>query len=287
MLSYFRASRHPRPESKRRRRTADKSTARRGAFRAFGWEQLEHRVLLAAAPATITWTGAVDTDWSTPGNWDLDRAPINGDSLVFPTGAQHLANNNDIAGLSVNSVTFQGTFTAGGGYTLSGDDLTVGAGGIDDSSSVNGATATIANQIDFNVALGAAQSWSVDDNYSYTQRQLIVNGNVANNGLALTANGTGTIDITGEISGSGSLSVVGVPAGVLEGQPTGGTFGGLTLELNHTNTYTGGTYVYDSASVAVSADGALGPGGTNDNGTTIAPGGEILFNAVAYNSPEA
>ncbi|HEX7379774.1 MAG TPA: hypothetical protein VF278_21800, partial [Pirellulales bacterium] len=289
MSRFPRASRRHRAEKKRPPRAAKKSPARRGVFHAAGWEALEPRMLLTAMPATITWTGgsATSANWSDAANWDLGRAPINGDSLVFPASAKQLANSDDIAGLSVNSIAFQGAFTAStGGYTLSGDDLTVGAGGItDNGSNSNGGSATIANQIDFNVALAAAQHWSIAD--SGLGHDLTVNGNVANNGFALTAYGTGTIDIGGEMSGGGELYAAGVPAGFTSSQTPGGAFGGLTLNLSHSNGYTGGTHVGDYATVVVSTDSALGPGGTNDAGTTVSQSGTIQFNAVAYTAPEA
>src|SRR4051794_7643182 len=47
-------------------------------------ESLEERVLLA----TKTWTGAVDTGWNTPGNWQ-GGVPATGDDLVFPDVASN------------------------------------------------------------------------------------------------------------------------------------------------------------------------------------------------------
>ncbi|HEX7447643.1 MAG TPA: DUF4214 domain-containing protein [Pirellulales bacterium] len=234
------------------------------------------RVTLTAlpeVPATITWTGGSPTssNWSDPANWNLGRAPVSGDSLVFPASAQRLANTDDIPGLNVNSITFEGTLTTNtGGYLLSGDDLNVGAGGILDNGNSNGATSTIGNQVDLNVALAAAQTWSVHSNGLHP---LTVKGNVANNGFALAATGNGTIDVAGQISGSGGLTA---------GDPSSS----LTLDLDHADTYTGGTQI-DDATVTVSADGALGPGGTNDAGTAIGAFGHLLFNAVAYSTPEA
>lgn len=262
----------PRRAAKRRRRSSYRRLQIKGSFRALGCEPLEGRVLLTAA-ATITWTGGSPTssNWSDPANWNLGRAPVSGDSLVFPASAQRLANTDDVPGLNVNSITFEGTLTTNtGGYLLSGDDLNVGAGGIVDNGNSNGATSTIGNQIDLNVALAAAQTWSVHSNGLHP---LTVKGNVANNGFALAATGNGTIDVAGQISGSGSLTA---------GDPSSS----LTLDLDHANTYTGGTQI-DDATVAVSADGALGPGGTNDAGTAIGPYGHLLFDAIAYSTPEA
>ena len=226
-------------------------------------------------PGTITWTGASKTsaNWSDPANWDLNRKPIDGDSLVFPATAQQLSNNDDISGLSVNSITFQGTFaTAAGGYTLSGDDLTVGSGGIVDNGSINGVLSSIDNQIDLNVALAAAQNWSINDSDNF--HHLTVNGNVTDGGFGLTATGNGTIDIAGQISGSGSLTV--------SGQATGGL---LTVDLDHANTYTGGTHV-NTGILDVFADGALGPGGTNDAGTVVGADGLLFIHGIAYSTPE-
>ena len=108
---------HNRCEKRRPNKAGKFQVGSRG-FRAQGWEQLEARALLTAA-ATITWTGgsSSSSNWSDPANWDLDRAPISGDNIVFPASTGRLANNDDIPGLSITSITFQGTFSASGGYT--------------------------------------------------------------------------------------------------------------------------------------------------------------------------
>ncbi|HEV3343397.1 MAG TPA: DUF4214 domain-containing protein, partial [Pirellulales bacterium] len=81
-------------------------------------------------------------------------------------------------------------------------------------------------------------------------------------------------DIAGQISGSGSMTV-----------NAGATTNLLTLDLHHANAYTGGTKVTDGI-LDVFADGALGPGGTNDAGTSVAPNGLLFLHGVAYNTPE-
>src|SRR6185437_11443987 len=65
-----------------------------------GFESLEHRRVLA----TLTWTGGTDGNWSTAANWDTATVPTTGDALVFPAGAAHLANTDDLAGLTVSSI---------------------------------------------------------------------------------------------------------------------------------------------------------------------------------------
>ena len=46
-------------------------------------------------PAYASWTGAAispspDPHWSNPANWQANVAPVAGDDLVFPPGAQQL-----------------------------------------------------------------------------------------------------------------------------------------------------------------------------------------------------
>ncbi|HJT78664.1 MAG TPA: autotransporter-associated beta strand repeat-containing protein [Gemmataceae bacterium] len=105
-------------------------------------EALEDRL----TPATLMWTGGafVGNLWSAqdvgdPGtNWiDISASPQrfaipqNGDDLVFPAGAANQANTDDIAGLSVRSITFQAS-----GYFINasaGTSLTV-TGSISDQA---------------------------------------------------------------------------------------------------------------------------------------------------------
>ena len=49
---------------------------------ALAFESLEDRV----APATISWTGGGTNDnWANAANWNLGRAPVAGDDLIFGT----------------------------------------------------------------------------------------------------------------------------------------------------------------------------------------------------------
>ena len=73
-----------------------------------------------AAAVPCTWTG------TTSGNWRCAGGPSAGDDLVFPNGATTFAMNQDIADLSVNSLTFSGN---AGGYSLTGTgNLTISGG---------------------------------------------------------------------------------------------------------------------------------------------------------------
>jgi hypothetical protein len=127
-----------------------------------------------ALAATKTWTGAVDTSFSTAGNWSPSGAPVNGDDLVFDntglTGAQ-LNPNDDMVGLSVGSLTFQGTGTES--FMLDGNSFTLTGNIMTPSTSFVG--------INNPIVLGS-------------NVQLLSDG---------------TVDLSGSISGSSSLSNVG------------------------------------------------------------------------------
>ena len=90
------------------------------------FEPLEDRRLLSV----VTWTGAVDSNWNMPGNWSPSGVPANGSDLVFPAGTGHLSTNNNISGISFNTITINDNYTlAGNAFTLSNslNTITVGS----------------------------------------------------------------------------------------------------------------------------------------------------------------
>ena len=83
----------------------------------------------AALAATITWIGATNTNWSTPTNWDLGRAPITGDDVIYNGAGTFFFANYDLVGVTLHSIT--ATSNAG---TVSGNPIALQSGGfIDDS----------------------------------------------------------------------------------------------------------------------------------------------------------
>src|SRR5438876_9423745 len=121
---------------------------------------------------TFTWTGAQNANWGVGNNWAGGVAPsgTGAENLVFPAGAGNLLTNN-----TINNATFTSITIKGSGYTLSNKAITMGAGGLADSSAAG------TNAISFAVSFAATRTVTV-----------------SNAGTTLT--------ISGVISGAGGLT---------------------------------------------------------------------------------
>src|SRR5262249_3626562 len=96
----------------------------RRRFVALGVLRLEDRTV----PSTLIWRGDVNGLWganvSKNTNWfnfttSIDNVlPQNGDILQFPAGAGNRSNTNDMSGLSLSSITVQGTDYVVGGNAV-------------------------------------------------------------------------------------------------------------------------------------------------------------------------
>jgi hypothetical protein len=99
-----------------------------------------------AAAHDCTWTGAVNTNWSTVGNWSGcgGIAPIVIDSVIFDNTSANITSNNNIGGLTLVNVSFIGSSTT---HTTS---ITGNIFGIDKNLNIDVSNVTIANPITFN-----------------------------------------------------------------------------------------------------------------------------------------
>ncbi|MCB2377235.1 DUF4394 domain-containing protein [Hymenobacter sp. BT635] len=157
----------------------------------------------------LTWTGAVDTNWSTAGNWSPARVPTAADDVTIPntandpvlTGAQ-FANNVTLGSgaqftIAANSVlSLNGNFTNNGGTTAAGDR---GEVFLTSSSAqqINGTTSL------FNTLTVNAGSLVLNAP-TQIQRVLVVSGAVVTNGnLTLLSNAGGTANIL--LAGNGPV----------------------------------------------------------------------------------
>ncbi|MCS7317638.1 MAG: hypothetical protein NZZ41_04920 [Candidatus Dojkabacteria bacterium] len=168
-----------------------------------------HKVL--ALPDTCTWTGDIDSNWSNGGNWtgcDNGSVPENGDTLVFPTSATNTILNNDIVGLTLSSIYFNGN-----NYTLSGNDIV-----IDGSSGFLmfvGNNNTINVDVSFNASIGIVALWN-DDNGENNVINGTINLNVTNADFIIVNENSLTQFyipvINGTVNG-GNVYMVGNPTG--------------------------------------------------------------------------
>ncbi|HUK22511.1 MAG TPA: autotransporter-associated beta strand repeat-containing protein [Gemmatimonadales bacterium] len=199
-----------------------------------------------ARNTTATWTGAVNNQWTNAGNWSgLGGTPlVGGEDLIFPGGAANLSNTNGMAaGTGFNSITISGS-----GYTLAGNSVALGAGGLTDASVAG------TNTISLAMSFAATRTVTVTDP-----------------GTTLTASGV--------LSGAGGLIKAG--SGVLAlnaaNTYTGGTTvnGGVLDVRNNTALGTGAVVVASGAALQVDGTGFAIPRALTLNGTGVAGGGAL------------
>jgi autotransporter-associated beta strand protein len=147
-------------------------------------------VLLAspALAAPVSWSGAADSLWNTPGNWVGGSVPTAADVAVFDLSSTANLSTQVGAPLSIGGVQVA---TPAGPVGIGGPDaLTLGASGI------NLATATQDLAITAPLVLAASQPWNVA-----AGRTLTVSGGVSRTGpVFITSTGAGTVDLTGVLA---------------------------------------------------------------------------------------
>lgn len=185
---------------------------------------------VSAVADTCTWTGAVDTAWSTAGNWtcstDGVAAPESGDALIFPESASNKAAVNDLVAFSFTSLQISGS-----GYTLTGTDLTL--------------TATTPLTINQNAAIGLNITYAPSLNAFLrvsSGQTLTMNGTTAFSGIGGEVNvGTGgfsgTIDFVGSISGTAGSQLVAVNSATAIVRGAGNTFTASTVGAESNGTF--------------------------------------------------
>ncbi|HEY2882999.1 MAG TPA: autotransporter domain-containing protein [Pirellulales bacterium] len=176
--------------------------------------------------ATSTWDGGgADDNWTTDNNWNPDGAPANdGTADVIFGGTTRLTPNVDVD-YSIHSLTFDST--ASSTFTIGGNQLSVGAGGITNNSP----TEQIINN---DIVMTAAASFTA------ATGNITIGGTVDNGGNLLTVAGASNTAINNTISGAGGLTMSGT-----------GTF-----TLGAANTFTGAVTL-NSGTITAGAAGAL------------------------------
>ena len=233
--------------------------------------------LLIVAPAALadfTWAGAsTSPNWSVATNWVGGVSPTTGPegNLTFPDLSSNPActatpptatcytSTNNVTGIAANSLAFTNT-TAGTGYRLLGQQLTVGAGGIQ-ANSGNSTSTTINSPL----TLGAAQTWTIGmgPGAGYNSLTLAAGGGVTGSpsalGVAFPALSRGDLFVDSDVE-VGPVTASGVGGLHL------GTAGSVNAADGQPVTINGGSAPANGATLVAANPGAkTGPLTVNGN----------------------
>jgi hypothetical protein len=196
--------------------------------------------------ATYTWVGggsAGNRDWSYSQNWDAGVAPANDGTASILFGESLKTTSKVDADWNVFSLTFAAD---AGSYTLVDEDLTIQNGISNWSSS--------SQEIRNEIRMGAAQTWNASTG------NLVFQGEIQNEGFALTLAGAADFEIRDEISGSGGL--------ILNGQGTVAFFSAAEftgdIELNSGTLLLAKNNVLDNDADLILGGGTLATGGHDE-----------------------
>ena len=210
--------------------------------------------LSGTGQTTTLWDGDTSVTWSDPANWDGGSAPAN--SLTTNIAHFNLASTPfapDAGTTSIKGITIG---ASNGAMTLTTANLSIGDSGI---SIANGAGALNVNGT---VTIGAAQTWTHNDNDAATFGVIDLS-----NKLTLAG---GNFLFTGVNTGTGSIDL---NAGTLEISPTGKLYG--------TSTATAVVTVGSGATLRANGWGLGAAGGlgqlAEDAGRLVVNGGTIEY----------
>jgi hypothetical protein len=233
--------------------------------------EYDQRIGDCALGLTTTWTGAsAGSGWSQAGSWAGALAPAGTvDTLDFPSltsgactavpvTAACYSTDDDVGGLSAYGISIDD----GVGYSVTGDALNLGAGGITASTS---ATSPTASTLDLPITLGASQPWTISGAPAGGGGGLALGGAVSGSaealGVSLSNQATVTLGADDEV---GPVTVSGADAGD----------SGATAAQNGTLTITSGLNGSDTNPVALT-DVAMTTGTTAATGPLSSTGASI------------
>ncbi len=163
-----------------------------------------------ARSATVTWQGDLGANWGagTSGsdtNWTSHTLPASGDSLAFDLTTAGVANfitSNDIASLALggaNAITFTNDTGTGTGFTLAGNDVTLGG-----NITSTGTTGSHTHTISIGLILNGSRTVT-----AVTGTTIAIDGAISESGSAraFTKAGAGTVTLSAASSFTGAISV--------------------------------------------------------------------------------
>ncbi len=200
--------------------------------------------------------GASDGLWASPNNWDPNILPAGGADILlnntFVTTAQTI---NTGTNRTVRSLSIDAPFA----YTLNNNTITFDAGSVPGFSGIAVTqTRGVANHV-INSNLSLANDITIRNS---STGNLSLTGTTALSNKVLTYDGTGATQVTGVVSGTGSI--VKNDSG--------------TVTLNAANTYTGGTTL-NSGTISTNNNAGLGTGAlTLAGGTLVSTASNTIAN---------
>lgn len=137
-------------------------------------------VMVTSSGASETWTGALSSDWNTPGNWSGGAVPASGDTVTIPAGTP---NNATLSNALLNGEIINLISGPSAAPTISFSDVTLGVGTtLQASNSGIEPVGTVDLTGTFTIASGATLAPAVGSSMA-----------LANTGTAATTENAGTI----------------------------------------------------------------------------------------------
>jgi autotransporter-associated beta strand protein len=228
-----------------------------------------------ALPTTDVWTGlGSNGNWSNANNWLGGQAPTAGDDLVFPAGAATLITINDMKGIGGGLIRFSTITVEAGGYSFSGNDVFL-TSGLTTTEPADGTNPTVT--VNLNIQFTGITAKLLD---TYAGTSLVVNGTLKLIGGTLTVDGSGTTTLTGQITGTGGLTMAG--SGTLNVLPGNGLPSDYT---GQTTLQSGLTVVSNSNSLGANANTVVVVNGTLETITPITLRQTYLLNGWGIVGP--
>ncbi len=228
---------------------------------------------VVGAISTGLWTGdGANNNWGTGGNWDHNAMPIFPIGLTF-AGKTQLTNNNNLTGVTANSITFDAT---AGAFVLGGNSITLSG-----NVGFNGNPAVPVTQT---VNLNMAWSPAALDIDTPANGNLTFDGAIASSAdYSLNKTDAGTLTL----GGNNTIAGMGVNGGtnIITGNTTinGNGDGNDRLYVGDGDFLNGcnGTLVIQNGAV-LTVTGSFGDncviGRDSGSGTVIQNGGTFTFN---------
>lgn len=200
-------------------------------------------ILVTRTAAAQTWVGGSGNNVTTAANWSPSGTPANDGSAALSFGTTSFPNVSFDAAYSIASATISGS-TA---YLIGGSALSIGSGGIADSSTA---------------AISFTNAITLTGNATFSTTAGTVGSNLTLGPVALGSNNltlhttAGALSITGALTGTGAVTASGTA---------------VTFLTSTSNTWSGGTTINSGATLQIGDVGGTSPGSlpgnVTDNGT--------------------